>query len=294
MRALALAFALAAGASVAHADAVPAEAVLAERPFLDAADGAPGIRIDLAKPGAKPLPLQLDTGSPESFATAVAARDIGLSLRRSKKTPYRRGTLLDRDVEILVDTRRSDSAAAAGGEWAVLGGRFLVPLVLEVDVPGRKVRFLDPERFTVPEHVDAENEQVLPLRLASNRPMIDIEVGSARVTAVVSTGALGTLLLPGGFAAEAALVPDPEATKTLTPMPGAGALSAATAPSVRIGRFEEKDVPVLVAEHGAQGAGARSEAILGLDLLEGYVLRIDYPRRRLWMSRRSVAAEPAP
>jgi hypothetical protein len=294
MRALAVASLVASMlvAAGAGADPVPADAVLAECPFLDAPDG--GIRIDIGRPGERGLELQLDTGSPESFATPLAARDLGISLRRNKQTPYRRATRLGRDVEIFVDTRRGESGAAAGGEWAILGGRFLASLVVEIDGPGRKVRFLDPKKFIVPERVDGADEQVLPFKLASNRPIIDIEVGDARPAAVVSTGALGTLLLAGGFAADAKVVPDPEATKTLAPMAGAGALEAATASSVRIGRFEEKDVPLLVAEKGAQGAGPRSEAILGLDLLDGYVLRIDYPRRRLWMARPTAAPEPAP
>jgi hypothetical protein len=292
--ALALAFGSAALASAAYADAVPADAVLAELPFLDAPEDAAGIRIDIGRPGEKSLSLQLDTGSPESFATPVAARDMGISVRRSKQTPYRRATRLGRDVELFVDTRHSsESAAAEGGEWAILGGRFLASFVVEIDGPGRKVRFLDPERFTVPERVDGADEQVLPFKLATNRPIIEVEVGDAHVASVLSTGAFGTLLLPGGFAADAKVVPDPAATETLEPMPGAGKLDAATAPSVRIGRFEEKDVPILVAEKGAQGAGPRSEAILGLDLLHGYVLRIDYPRRRLWMARPAAAPEPA-
>jgi len=284
-RALALALAAAALAPAAFADAVPAAAVRAELPFLDAPDADAGVRIDLAKEGSHALPLEIDTGSAESFATPVAARGLGISLRRSKQTPYRRSTRLGRDIDLIVDTRHGDTGAAAGGEWAIVGSRFLSAFVVEVDLPGRKVRFIDPDHYTVPDHVDAADEQVLPLRLDSGRPVLDVEVGSARVPAVLSTGALGTLLLPGGWAAEAAVVPDPEATKSVPPMPGAGGLEAATAPRIRIGRFEEKDVPVLVAELGAQGAGPRSEAIVGLALLDGYVLRIDYPRHRLWMSR---------
>ena len=287
-RANAVALAFLALAPPAFADAVPADAVRAELPFLDAPDADAGVRVDLAKEGSRALPLQIDTGSAESFATPMAARGLGLSLRRSKQTPYRRSTRLDRDLELIVDTRRGDTGAAAGGEWAIVGGRFLSAFVVELDLPGRKVRFLDPDRYTVPDHVDGADEQVLPLRLDGGRPVLDVQVGGARVPAVLSTAALGTLLLPGGWAAEAGVVPDPEATKSVPPMPGAGKLEAATAPAIHIGRFEEKDVPVLVAELGAQGAGPRSEAIAGLELFDGYVLRIDYPRRRLWMARPSA------
>jgi predicted aspartyl protease len=291
-RALAtFAAAIACAAGVALADppvAQPAaDAVLAELPFLAAAEGGGlEVRIDLAPEGSRPLPLLVDTGSPESFATPQAASDLGISLRRSKQTPYRRSTRLGRDLELHVDTRRGETGAAADGEWAVLGARFLSAYVVEIDFPGRRMRFLDPKRFTVPEQVTAADEAVLPFRLVGHRAVIEIEVGGAKVPAAITTGAPGTLLLPGGFAAEAGLVPDPEATHSLAPLPGAGKLEAATAPRIRIGPFEQTDVPLLVAERGAQGAGARSEALLGVELLQDYVIRLDYPRKRFWIAER--------
>ena len=72
----------------------------------------------------------------------------------------------------------------------------------------------------------------------------------------------------------------------VAPLPGAGKLEAATAPRIRIGPFEQTDVPLLVAERGAQGAGARSEALLGVELLQDYVIRLDYPRKRFWIAER--------
>ena len=234
------------------------------------------------------MPLLLDTGTPESFATPRAAQELGISVRRTKQTPYRRSTRLGRDVEIFVDTRRGDTAANAGGEWAVLGARFLANFVLEIDFPGRRVRFLDPKRYEVPEHVDAKGEAVLPIRIAGQRAIVEVEVNRVRVPAAIATGAPGTLLLPGGWAKDAGLKDDPAATATLAPMPGAGRLEAATADRFQIGPFAESEVPMLVAEFGAQGAGARSDALLGTDLLKPYVLRIDYARKRLWIS------EPAP
>ncbi len=271
------------------ADEPASEAVLADLPFLPATgrDRENEVRIDLAPPGAHPLRLLIDTGSPGSFATPRAARELGISLRRSKQTPYRRATRLDRDVEISVDTRRGDTAETAGGEWAVLGAPFLSAFVLEIDFPGRRVRFLDPERFEVPARAAAPNEAVLPIRLVGNRPIVEIELGTARIPAAITTGAPGTLLLPGGWVPGTSLTPDLAVTATLSPAPGEGRLEAVTAARFQIGPFVESEVPMLVAEHGAQGAGARSEALLGVDLLKRFVLRIDYARRRLWI------AEPA-
>jgi hypothetical protein len=286
-----IALALVAGAGFAHAAEPPADAVLADLPFLDPPDAPLAVRVDLAPEGGRALPLLLDTGSPESFATPLAAKDLGISLRRSKQTPYRRATRLGRDLQLIVDTRRGDTGSADGGEWAVAGARYLAPFVVEIDMPARRVRFLDAARWEVPAESDRPDAQVLPLRVAGGVPVIEIEVGAERVPAVLTTGAPGTLLLPGGYAADAGLVPDPEATKTLAPMPGAGALEAATAPKLRIGRFEHEDVPVLVAERGVHGAGPRSEARLGLELLAPYRIRIDTPHARLWIERPSPPAD---
>jgi len=277
-------------APMARAAEPPADAVLADLPFLPATTpgGENEVRIDLAAPGARPLPLLLDTGSSESFATPRAAQALGISVRRNKQSPYRRATRLGRDVEISVDTRRGDTAESAGGEWAVLGARFLSSFVLEIDFPRRRVRFLDPKRFEVPERAEAANQAVLPIRVDGGRPIVEIEVGAARVPAVITTGAPGTLMLPAGWSPGASLQPDPQATAMLAPMPGACRLEAVTAARFQIGPFAESDVPMLVAERGVQGAGARSEALLGVDLLKRFVLRIDYPRKRLWL------AEPTP
>ena len=270
-------------AATVRAAEPPADAVLADLPFLPDGNGNE-IRIDLAAPGARSLPLLLDTGSPESFATPRAAQSLGISVRRNKQTPYRRATRLDRDVELSVDTRRGDTSGNAEGEWAVLGARFVAPFVLEIDFPGRRVRFLDPKRFEVPESTDEAGAAVVPIRIDRGRPIVEVVVGTVRVPAVITTGAPGTLLLPGGWSSpEASLLPDPRATELLPPMPGAGRLGAVTAQRFQIGPFAESDVPMLVAEHGVQGAGARSEAVLGVDLLKRFVLRIDYPRKRLWL-----------
>jgi hypothetical protein len=157
--------------------------------------------------------------------------------------------------------------------------------VVEIDMPGRRVRFLDPKRFSVPEASDAPGAVVLPLRLVNNRPIVEIEVGGERVPAAITTSAPGTLLLPGGWTGRAELAPDPEAPAEVAPLPGAGRQTPMLAARIAIGGFEERDVPILVAEHGAQGAGAKSEALLGLELLAPYVLRIDYPRKRLWIRK---------
>jgi hypothetical protein len=267
VRALAIAAGIVLVASAAAGDP-PADAVLAELPFLPAAPNQ--VKVDLGIEGGRPLPLLLQTEQLQSFATAGGAREIGLSVRRNKQSPYRRETRLGRDLELYVDARRSDTASAAGGDYALVAAPFLSRYVLEIDFPGRRVRFLDPDRYHVPER--DPSAAVLALR-GGNQPIVEIEVGATRVPAVVATGAPGTLILPGGWLAPA----------TLELPASGGPMEAAVAEQVRLGPFEESEVPMLVAKEGIWSQGPRSPALLGVDFLKRFVLRIDYARGRVWL-----------
>ncbi|HEY8492489.1 MAG TPA: hypothetical protein VIN04_01275 [Myxococcota bacterium] len=280
-RALALALLIVLAAPGARADEPPPEAVLADLPFLDA--GPNQIQIDLAPGGRRALPLLLDTGALQSFATAGGARALGITVRRNKQTPYRRETRLGHDLELYVDTRRSDTGAAPGGDYALVGAPFLARFVVEIDFPRRRVRFLDPSRYQVPER--DPDATVVPLRPGTPQPIVEIEVGAVRVPAVLATGAPGTLILPGGWARqpEAGVTIDAAQTAALELPPGSEPMEAATAARVRFAGFEEREVPMLVAPRGVWGQGARSEALLGVDFLKRFVVRIDYARRRLWV-----------
>ena len=270
------------------ADEPPAAAVLAALPFLDSQPNQ--VLVDLAPPGAaRPLALLVDTGAAQSVATAAEARALGIVVNRSKETPYRRATRLGRDLELMVDTRRSDTGAGVEGEHGFVGGPFLSNYVLELDFPRARLRFLDPDRYRVPER--EPGAATLPVRLVASRPLIDIEIGGARVPAVIATGAQGTLIVPGGWAAEAGLRDDAEATARLALPPGSPQLKAATAARVRIGPFEDDDVPLLVAPNGLAEQGARGVALLGVDFLKRFVIRIDYPRRRVWIADGGAAAD---
>jgi hypothetical protein len=274
-------------AASSRADEPPPDAVLAALPFLEARPGQ--VKIDLGAEGGRPLELLVQTEQLQSFATAGGARALGIPVRRNKQSPYRRETCLGRDLELYVDTRRGDTGEAPGGDYALVGAPFLSRFVLEVDFPGRRVRFLDPERYRVPES-DPGNA-VLAMRQRTTQPLIEIEVGGIRVPALIATGAPGTLVLPRGWVSpEARVRLDPETTATLDLPPGSGAMEAATAATVRLGPFEEVDVPLLVAADGVWNQGPRSPALLGVDFLRRFVLRIDYPRARVWV--RDAAPTP--
>ena len=134
-------------AGPAAAGEPPEAAVLATLPF-DAAAHPMQIVIDLAPEGnARRLPFQLDTGATGSVVTPQLARAMGVRVSAIKGTPYRRRTALGRDVQFVVDTRRSDTRSASGIEFGLLGGDFLSDYVVELDLARHRVRFLDPERW---------------------------------------------------------------------------------------------------------------------------------------------------
>jgi len=277
---------LAGAPAAAEAQEPPPEAVLAELPFLEGDARHPSVvRIDLAPEGsARSLPFQLDTGANVSVVSAGAARAMGVRTRRLKTTPYRRRTVLDRDVQFYVDTRRSDAFASGGAEYGVLGGDFLARYVVEIDYVGRRVRFLDADRFRVDEASTAPGAVVLPLRVASNRPAVRIGVGEERIVVLVDTGWEAGLTLSGDVAERAGIA----STPTDLGMQGVNGpipTELGSAEEVRLGELVMRDIPVVVLPHGAYGVGFHGDNILGAEVLSQFVVRLDYPRRRLWLGR---------
>jgi predicted aspartyl protease len=275
--------------AVPAADDVPAEAVLAELPFLDHPEPY-RIVVDLASPdAARRLKFIVDTGASHSVATPRAAAELGIRVRRHKRDPYRRRTLIGRDVQILVDTRSSDTGSRTGWEYALLGGQFLAEYVVELDFAGRRMRLLHPRRFEVPERVTAEDEAVLPLTIRMNRPGVELEVNGHRTLVLLDTGAPPPLVLSGEIA-EAAGIPPSELPQfrtgsTVGPMVS----ELRRVDRLDVGPFAFSDFPAVVNPHGWYNLGMPSDSVVGYELLEQFTVRIDYPRHRLWLKRRPDA-----
>ncbi len=275
----------------AHADAdeVPAEAVLAVLPFLDSPEPN-RIVVDLAPEGsAKPLRLMLDTGASEAVVTPLAARELGVSIRPHKQDPYRRPTRLGRDLQFFVDTRTSDTGSKTGWELGIFGGKFLSEYVVEIDFPGRTVRLLDPQRYSVPVSVTARDEVVLPIRLVSQRPGIEVEINGAKALLMLDTGHPAPAVISGKLAQRAALASAPAPGLTGGTLLGPMEVELADAGSLRLGPFEFKDVMLEVAPKGWYNIGFPENSVIGYDLLAPFVLRLDYGNERVWLRRVSQA-----
>jgi predicted aspartyl protease len=265
-------------------EAVPARAVLADLPFLDHAEDN-RVYVDLAPAGSRPFRLLLDTGATDTVLTPRYARELGVTVRRHASRASERETVLGRSLQFWVDTDASDSASRTGWEYGLLGGAFLAEYVLELDFPGRRVRFFDPQHFRVPEAASAENEVVLPLRVTSNRPHVAIEIDGRPVEVLLDTGAPMSLLLSGAAARRAGFEWQAIARLGTSGVLGPIESYLCEAKSVALGPFRFEPAPLVVAPKGAYNQGGNNDSLLGYEVLRHFRVRIDYPRKRLWLAR---------
>lgn len=287
-------FALATAAALAFAEAparadVPADAVLGALDFGRAPEPN-RILLDLAPEGARALPLWLDTGASFSVFTPLAARAAGVSVRRDKRDPHRRGTRLGRDLQFYVDTRSSDTGARTGWEYGLLGGNFLQDYVVEIDFTMRSVRFLDPARYEVPAVAAGAGEVVVPIALPMSRPVVEIELDGRPLRVLLDTGANVGLILSGA-AARAVGIDErslPEAGTfgtTLGPMQ----VRLAEVETLAFGGLAVGPLPAFVSPRGWYNIAGETDSVVGYDVLSRFLVRIDYPRKRLWLRRESPA-----
>jgi len=277
--------ALLTAASGAPASEPPPEAVLADVPFEPGE--ANRVIVDLAPEGSpRPFPLFLDTGADWSVLTPRMARDLGVKVRRLKDSPYRRETRLGRDLQFWIDDRSSDTASKTGWEYGLLGGQFLAEYVVEIDFPGRRVRFLDRHEYEVPEQVNLPNEAVVPMKLVANRPAVEVHVEGRPILVTLDTGAPPTAIFSGKALRKAGVAWRPILELTGGSVLGPMDLELVELGELRVGPFAfGPGAPILVAPKGWYNIGIESESVIGYDLLAPFVVRLDYPRRRLWLRR---------
>lgn len=284
LRGIALLGALLAGVASA-ADDPPADAVLCEAAFLEQSD--PGrIYVDLSPPTGRSLPLLVDTGATHSVITPRLARSLGIAVRRTRFDPYRRPTRLGRDLLFFVDDSVSDTAGAFGLEYGLLGGNFLSAYVVEIDTKHQRLRLLDPERYEVPEVATDPDAVSLPLQVISNRPSVEMEVSGRRMLVLLDTGAPPGLMLGGDLADRAEVMRRPDLPSRFVTVWGEIDSVLGTAQSLAIGPFQLAPVPVIVLPNGWFNFGLAKDATVGMDVLAQFLVRIDYPRQRLWLRRR--------
>jgi hypothetical protein len=216
--------------------------------------------------------------------TPLAARAAGVSVRRTKSTPYVRKTRLGRNLRFWVDMRSSDTGSKTGWEYGLLGGEFLEEFVVEIDFPKREVRFLDPRRYEVPDTVSAENERVIPMRVRGKRPFVEVEVDGKSTQVLLDTGMPNNIVLSGKAARALGI--------DWKSLPDFGRFGSTVGPvevrlhesnAFRFAGFTFGTLPVVVAPKGWYNIGGNTDSALGFDTLRRFVVRLDYPRERMWL-----------
>jgi hypothetical protein len=276
---------LAGAVHAAGAPEPPPEAVIATLPFAPSTE-ANRVMVDLAPEGSRPFVMMLDTGASDSVITPGMARQLGVRVRRTKDTPYRRATRLGRDLQFWVDTSSSDVASRTGWEYGLLGGEFLDDYVLEIDFPGKTVRFLDPKRYQVPEQLDAPEERVVPLLRAATRVSVPIRLNGHELLVMLDTGDPATGVVSGKAAREVGI--------DVSGLPSFGGVGTVLGtmetrlyeePSFGFAGFALGPVALLIAPKGWYNQVGPNDSVIGYDVLAPFVIRIDYARKRLWLKR---------
>lgn len=268
----------------------PAEALVAAISFTeDAATNR--VTLDLSKDGHKPLILMLDTGASFSVMTPGAARAAGISIRRTKNTPYRRPTRLGRDLQFRIDTSSSDTGSRTGWDYGLIGGNFLEQYVVEFDFTEQRVRFFDSKKLKLPKSVDAPSEAIVPLRVIGKRPFVEVQLNGGKLWVMLDTGAEGAMVVSGKTAEKAGVD-----LSQLAPfgvyqtVRGSMPVSLYETKSLRLGPFEFDETPVMVAPRGWYNQGGTSDSVIGYDILRQFKIRLDYKRQRAWFKRESTTS----
>lgn len=250
------------------------------------------IYLDLAPDGAtSPFQLQFDTGAAGCHLTSEAARELGVSVRTGRRRPYATKTRLGGVLQCFVHKRPHRFNPDTSFEYALFGGHQLMPYVFEIDFSARVVRFYDGKKYRLPLELDVPGESLLPLRMSTNRPLVEVEMDGKKTWMLVDTGMSFPIVMSGRHASEHGIdvdaLPDLLRFKTVR-LPVDTRLYEA--PLVKLGASSFADVPVLVAPRGLSSLAGQTGAVLGFDILQQFVVRFDYQSKRMWLKR--VAERP--
>jgi tetratricopeptide (TPR) repeat protein len=178
-------------------DRPASEGVLADLRFVNTGDDR-HICVDIAKPGAAPFVVQLDTGASETVMSPLYARALGVATRAVKSDQHRRDSITGKPVLFWV-TDQFEGARDTTWSYALLGGSYLESYVLEVDVSGRRARLLDPDVHRVGGEKGARPaEQVVGITVTHGWPLVNVRLGNGTTTALIDTGSMGGEPVGGG------------------------------------------------------------------------------------------------
>jgi predicted aspartyl protease len=257
-----------------------APGVLAELPMINSGDGA-DLLIDIAPPGARSFPTQLDTGATHTVLTTNYARALGITVRRIKSDPYQRATVTGDQLRFWVTAQGGGTESRHFG-YALLGGEYLSSYVLDLDFARRRVRFLDPEIHDLRDEISRlPGEQLVPLEIRSTWPFARLELGNGSVWALVDTGAQVSIAITEEKAHELGIEIDPEAERVrFLNVLGTSVEYLQPLPEARLGSLVLRDTQLQIGSRSESSVRIarwlQDETMVGLLVLRNYRVRIDY------------------
>jgi predicted aspartyl protease len=266
----------------------PGAGVLADLPFVNTGDDR-HIYVDIAKPGSAPFVVQLDTGAAETVMTPLYARALGVAARKVKSDQHRRDSVTGKPVLFWVTDQFAGRGGDSGWAYALLGGSYLESYVVEVDVPRRRVRLLDPKLHAVDPARPRPGEQITPIRVTNGWPLVEVGLGNGSSWALLDTGAMGSVMVSQEAAARLGIEVDPNAPRRKwRNVLGTSEAAVQRVAELEIGAVRARDVEIDI---GLRDSGVRierialeSEMLIGLELMRRFVVRIDYPNQKLGLT----------
>jgi hypothetical protein len=265
--------------------------VLADLPFINTGDDR-HIFVDMAKPGSADFVVQLDTGATATIVTPVYARALGVATRSAKSDANRRESVTGDPLLFWVTTQYVVGGSEMGWSYALLGGEYLSKYVVEIDYGRRRVRFLDPRIHRVgADPPERSGEQVVPMPVSELRPYVEIGLGNGAVRALVDTGSMGAISISDEMAAKLGIAVDPKAPRRQwRNVLGTSVSAMQRVPVVKLGPLTLEDVGIDIGLRDEGGVrverifAGEDEALIGQVLLRDFVVRFDYPRKKLGLT----------
>jgi predicted aspartyl protease len=261
--------------------------VLADLPFLNTGRGG-SIDIDVAPPDEASLVLTVDTGATDTILTDDYARAMGISVRAAKTDPYRRSTVTGTPLVFWVMGQRvvGRGRGPTHFNYALLGTEFLEHYVVDLDFERRRVRFLDPDVHRVGDRL---GEVVVELSMRERRPYVRLELGNGSVWALVDTGAETPIATTEEKARDLGIEIDRSAARRgHVNVLGSSVEVVQSLLEARLGPVTLTNPQFLISlSDESQVRVSRwlqDETIIGIEILESYRVRFDYPRAKLGLT----------
>lgn len=258
-----------------------AAGVLADVPMINSGDAA-DLLIDLAPPGSREFPLQLDTGATDTVLSSDYARALGITVRRIKSDAYRRDTVTGDALRFWI-TAQGGGTERRHFDYALLGGEFLRAYVVDLDFQRRRVRFLDPAIHDVrDETARLPGERLVPLEIRSTWPFAQLELGNGSVWALVDTGSQGPITITEEKATELGIAIDPDAERVrFVNVFGTSIKHVQTLERARLGGVVLNEPSLMIGSRSESSVRIarwlQDETIIGLPILQRFRVRLDYP-----------------